>query len=155
MIRMLDVATIVIAGIMVGTEFSVAALIHPTLARLEDRVHLGSSVALARILGSVMPFWYALVLFLMVAEDLVRHHLLHQWPCLVSIAAILWAVSIVYTLAALVPINNRIASWTESTSPANWMSERHRWDVLHRWRVGLLVASFTLFVIAALAYPLI
>ena len=54
----------------------------------------------------------------------------------------LWVVSIIYTLTALVPINNRIAAWTEASRPADWKISRSRWDLLHRWRVLLLAVAF-------------
>jgi hypothetical protein len=57
------------------------------------------------------------------------------WPStdLVRTPAILWMLASVYSLTALVPINNRIASWEESTPPADWKTYRSRWDLLHRW----------------------
>ena len=52
------------------------------------------------------------------------------------------ALWVVYTLTALVPINNRIAAWTEASRPADWKISRSRWDLLHRWRVLLLAVAF-------------
>ena len=117
MIQILDVFAVVFAGSMVGNELAIAAFVHPAFCRLPDDVHLPSAVAVARILGRFMPFWYGLVFLLAFADALVRRHNTGQWPPLITISATLWAMSIVYTIAALVPLNNRIASWTEATRP--------------------------------------
>lgn len=108
---------------------------------------------MARLLGRVMPFWYGLVFLLTLIDALLRHHTLQQWPVLISTSAVLWAVSITYTVAALVPINNQIASWTESNRPPDWKLSRDRWDVLHRWRVLLLSFSFALLVLGVVGHP--
>lgn len=153
MIQTFDVLMIVVSGLMVGNEFSVAAFIHPAFDLLPDTARFPSAVIVARMLGRVMPFWYGLVLLLTLIDAVLRHHTLQQWPALVSIAALLWAVSIVYTVAALVPINSRIASWTESSRPSDWKHSRHRWDMLHRWRVLLLIISFTCLVVGVVGHP--
>jgi len=146
MANTLDVVLIVVAGLMVGSELAIAAFIHPTLDRLADEVHLASAAAIARILGRVMPFWYGLVAVLTLAEMAIRWHFSGYLPRLITASAVLWIFSIVYSIAALVPINNRIGSWTESAPPANWKSYRRSWDRLHRWRVVLLLVAFTLVV---------
>jgi hypothetical protein len=64
----LNVTAILVAGLMVGSELAIAALIHPTLETLKDEVHLPAATALARVLGKLMPFWYALVLLLTLTE---------------------------------------------------------------------------------------
>ena len=51
------------------------------------------------------------------------------------------------SITALVPINNRIASWAEVTPPADWKTFRRRWDVLHRWRVVLLTTAFAFLIV--------
>lgn len=150
MTKTLDVVLIVVAGLMVGNELAIAAFVHPTFDRLADDIHVSSAPAIARILGRVMPFWYGLVAVLILAEAMIRWHLSGHLPLLITASAVLWVLSIVYTITALVPINNRIASWTKSAPPANWKTYRRRWDLLHRWRVLLLVVAFTLMVIGIL-----
>ena len=139
-----EVATLVVAGLLVGNELAIAVFVHPTLSRLPDSVHLSAATALARILGRVMPFWYALTILLTAALALADWHRTGSWPVLIVFSAGLWVLSIGYTIAALVPINNQIAAWTEETRPANWKSLRSKWDHLHRWRVLLLAAAFML-----------
>ena len=140
----LEVATVTVAGLLVGNELAVAAFVHPTLWRLPDAVHLPAASALARILGKVMPFAYALTAVLTIALALIDWYRDGRWPVLIAVSAELWVLSIVYTVAALVPINSKIAAWTNETAPPDWKSFRTRWDYLHRWRVLLLSVAFIL-----------
>jgi Anthrone oxygenase len=143
----LNVIVIVAAGLMVGSELAIAAFVHPTLDRLPDNVHLPAASALARVLGRFMPFWYILVLSLTLAEVYIQWRQSGRLPVWIVTSAILLALAIVYSIAALVPINNRIASWGKVTPPADWKTFRHRWDLLHRWRVLLLTVAFAFLIV--------
>lgn len=145
-----DVLTLTVAGLLVGNEFAIAAFVHPTLYPLPDSAHLAIAPPLARILGKVMPPWYALTVVLVAIEAFIRWHHTGHWPRPIIASAALWALSVVYTLAMLVPINNRIASWTDQPAPASWKRDRTRWDTLHRWRVLLLTVAFVLLAIGLL-----
>ena len=146
----LHVTTLTVAGLLVGNEFAIAAFVHPTLNRLPDHAHAAGASALARLLGRVMPFWYALATLLACSEAALRRHETGTWPSLLLVSAILWMASIVYTILALVPINNRVASWSPDTLPTDWKSLRTRWDQLHRWRVLLLFTAWVLLTIGIL-----
>src|SRR5450432_1847018 len=120
MMEYLNVVAIVVAGLMVGSELAIAAFVHPTLDRLPDNVHLPAASALARVLGRFMPFWYILVFLLTSAEVYMQWLQSGRLPIWIVTSAILWALAIVYTIAALVPVNNRIASWEKVFPPADW-----------------------------------
>jgi uncharacterized membrane protein len=141
MLEVLNVIAIIVAGLMVGSELAIAAFVHPTLDRLPDAVHLPAASALARVLGKFMPFWYILVFLLTLAEVLIPWPQSRRLPMLIVTSA-MWALAGVYSITALVPINNRIASWDKITPPAEWKTFRSRWDLLHRWRVVLLAIAF-------------
>ena len=143
----LDVLTLAVAGLLVGNEFAIAAFVHPTLYRLPDQAHLAVAPALARILGRIMPFWYALTVVLVAGDAWLRWRRSAPGTPLVVASAILWTLSVVYTVGFLVPINNRIASWATAAAPAAWKLDRLRWDRLHRWRVLLLAVAFVLLAI--------
>ena len=68
MTEVLDVVAIIVAGLMVGSELAIAAFVHPTLDKLPDDVHLPAASAIARVMGTAMPFWYILTLLLTLAE---------------------------------------------------------------------------------------
>ena len=142
MVEYLSVAAIIAAGLTVGSELAIAAFVHPTLDRLPDHVHLPVASALARVLGRVMPFFYILVLLLTLAEVLFQWRQAGALPIWLATSAILWILAILFSITALVPINNRIASWEKVTPPADWKTFRNRWDLLHRWRVVLLTIAF-------------
>jgi uncharacterized membrane protein len=141
MMEVLNVVAIIVAGLMVGCELAIAAFVHPTLDKLPDDVHLPAAVALARVLGTVMPFWYTLAFLLTLAEAIIGWRQSGRLPIWIAASAVLWMLAILYSVTALVPINNRIKSWEKSTPPADWKTYRSRWDLLHRWRVVLLTIA--------------
>ena len=114
---------------------------------IPDDAHLPAASAIARVLGTVMPFWYNLTLLLTLAEVVIRWHQSGRLPIWIATSAVLWMLASVYSLIALVPINNRIKSWEKSTPPPDWKRYRRRWDLLHRWRVVLLTLAFALLIV--------
>ncbi len=125
--EVLNVIAIIVAGLMVGSELSIAAFVHPTLDRLPDAVHLPAASALA--------------------EVLILWHQSGRLPIWIATSAILWALASLYSVTTLVPINNRIVSWAKVTPPADWKTFRSRWDLLHRWRVVLLTIAFAFLIV--------
>lgn len=149
--EVLNVVAIIVAGMMVGNELAIAAIVHPTLDKLPDAVHQPTASALARVLGRFMPFWYILVFLLTLAVGLIQWRQSGRLPSWIATSAILWALAIVVTIIALVPINNRIASWEKVTPPADWKTFRSRWDLLHRWRVVLLTIALASLVVGVVS----
>ncbi|NUO60835.1 MAG: DUF1772 domain-containing protein [Hamadaea sp.] len=141
MLNALEVATVVIVGLMVGVEFSVAFIMNRILDALpEDSGQLGHAHG-GRMLGAVMPFWYigSLVLAAIWAVARWQHD-----GALVVIAAGLLVVSVVMSILLLVPINNRNKTWTPENRPADWKQQLNRWGRYHYARVAVIVAAFTL-----------
>ncbi|WP_285029191.1 DUF1772 domain-containing protein [Mycolicibacterium sp. lyk4-40-TYG-92] len=135
-----QVLTVVVVGALVGVEFGVAAFTNPVLERLPDEAYRQARAAGSRILGTVMPFWYAAAAALLVADAVLA-------PATGAIAAVvLMAVVMVLTLTTLVPINNRVAAWAGAGSDEAPTSRdlARRWDRLHWVRVALLLAIFVL-----------
>jgi uncharacterized membrane protein len=151
MMEVLNVVAIIVAGLMVGSELAISAFVHPTLDTLPDDVHLPAASALARVQGKFMPFWYILVFLLTSAEAFIEWRQSGRLPIWFVTSAILWMLASLYSVTALVPINNRIASWEVSTPPADWKSYRNRWDLLHRWRVALLTIALAFLLVGVLS----
>jgi pimeloyl-ACP methyl ester carboxylesterase len=63
-------------------------------------------------------------------------------PIWIATSAALWLLASIYSLIALVPVNNRIKSWKTVTTPPDWKTYRRRWDMHHRWGVVLLTTAF-------------
>ncbi|MEW2436558.1 DUF1772 domain-containing protein [Streptomyces caniferus] len=129
-------------------EFSVAFFVNPILAGLPGDNGLRGRTHGSRLLGAVMPFWYigSLALSAVWAAAGWQHH----GAGLVVTAASLLILSVVMSTLLLVPINNRVKTWTAEGLPADWKQQMNRWDRFHYIRVALIVAAFALLV-AALA----
>jgi hypothetical protein len=141
MATLYDIATATVAATMVGNEIAVAAFLHPQLRKLNDNAHAQIAPPLAKVLGKVMPLWYGLALVLILGAVFEHRPLFSGSGLLITLAAILWAITIVFTIAMLVPINNRIASMNPQQPYPTWLQDRCRWDKLHRVRVELLIIA--------------
>lgn len=143
---LLELAAIVVAGLMVGNELAVAVFFHPRISALDDATHVRAAQALAAGLGRAMPFWYALTLLLSGAVAFFAQPAGTPGHNLALAASGLFAAMIVYTVLLPVPINNQVARWQPDSLPANWRELRRRWDVLHAIRVGVLGLALILLV---------
>jgi hypothetical protein len=135
----LDLFTILCVRLMTGNELAVSFFVNPAISKLDEPAPAQALSKLARSFETVMPIWYALSLFLLIAEAYVRRngphiHLLHG-------AVVLWIVAIVYTVSTLVPINNRIARLDLTSPPQGWSKEHRKWDKLHRSPVAMLAIA--------------
>ena len=139
----LQLLAMLLPGLMCGSERNVALFAHPTLNRqpLETHILVRSSFA---ALWRVMPFW-------MTASTLGNLLLLLPFADFTSIAWRFAAISggiqvcaVLFSLAAPVPINNRIARWTPGSLPAHWKTQEHRWDQYDSLRTCGLVVAFAL-----------
>ena len=142
MFNALEVVTIVVIGMMVGVEFSVAFVMNRIFNALpEDGGQLGRAHG-GRMLGAVMPFWYIGSLVLVVVWAVAGWH--HHGTGLVVTAGALLIVSVIMSLLLLVPINNQSKTWTPENRPEDWKEQSNRWDRFHYVRVAVLIAAFAL-----------
>ena len=137
--HLLDISTILLTTLMGGNELAVSLFINPALWKLDDRPMIREFAA---SLGKFMPFWYAGCLLLLLAEVSTHWHQPAR-PLLIASACI-WLFTIAFTIAVLVPINNRLAA---GTSP-NPRAEHKLWDTLHRARIALLLAAILCLLVA-------
>jgi len=140
----LQLLCVLVIGLMCGSELNVAAFGHPTLNRQPLEVHIPVRAALANLFGRVMPFW-------MTGSALLNLILLLPFEGLAGFAWRLTAVAfaiqigaIIFSLAAPVPINNRISRWISSSLPGDWKKQEHLWDIYHWFRTAALVIAFGL-----------
>jgi hypothetical protein len=99
------------------------------------------------VLGRVMPFWYIGSLLLTAGLAAAKWHGLAGGAAVA--AAGLLIVSVVMSVTVLVPINNRIITWTADDHPADWREQNQRWDRWHYARVAVILAAFVLTLVAA------
>ena len=145
-IHVLEVAAVVVAGMLTGSEFAVAVFFHPRISRLEDAVHIRTAQTLAKVLGMVMSFWYPLTFLLALAVTFVAHTALSTPWWLALASTVLLALISIYSLLIPVPINNQVARWRPDSVPPNWRDLRRRWDMLHAIRVAFLIIALILLV---------
>ncbi len=147
MFTALVVFTIVVVGVMVGVEFSVAFVINRILDALPDDIGLLGRAHGGRMLGAAMPVWY------IASVVLVAIWAIAGWgdpgTGLVVTGGALLIVSVLMSVLLLVPINNRSKTWTPDNRPDDWKQQAHRWDSLHHLRVAVIVAAFALLAAAA------
>lgn len=150
---LLQLGAILLLGLICGSELNIAAFAHPTLSRQSLDVHIPVRAALAKCLGRVMPFWMTASAFL---NLLLLLPVAHVYPPyyfgwkLAAASAAIQVVAIVFSLAALVPINNRITRWTPQNTPDDWTAQERRWDAYHWIRTCGLILAFALLTFSAL-----
>jgi len=88
-----------------------------------------------------MPFWYFATLVLGITESILCRGSGCAWT---YASTALIALSIVFSVIGLVPINNQIARLNPVAPPENWLALRRRWDRLHQIRIVVLVAALVI-----------
>ncbi|MFD2419280.1 anthrone oxygenase family protein [Amycolatopsis pigmentata] len=146
MLNGLEVFTTVVVGVMVGVEFSVAFVMNRIFDGLPGDSGLRAHAHGGRMLGAVMPFWYITSLVLVVVWAIAGWH--HHGTGLVVTAGALLILSVIMSISLLVPINNRLKTWTPEHRPADWKRQKNRWDRFHYVRVAVIIAAFALLVTA-------
>jgi uncharacterized membrane protein len=145
----LDIVTITSAGLMVGSELAISAFVNPAVRRLESGPQAQALSILARSLGRAMPVWYGLCLALLALESFLHRH--ETALAALMTAAVIWTGAIIFSIAMLVPINNRIASLNTAAPAPGWERDHRKWDALHRIRILLLMIALLLLVSALVA----
>lgn len=139
-----QILALVVLGLLCGSELNVAIVGHPILNRHPLSVHIPMRASLAAWLGRVMPFWFAASTLLTLLLLLPFEHLRVPAWHLASAALGLQAFTVLFSLVAPVPINNRIIQWTPTSLPENWRALEQRWDAYHIFRTAILVVAFIL-----------
>ena len=144
----LDIVTIIATGLMTGNELTVSLFINPVIKQLDIEAQTRALSLFAKLLGRVMPIWYAACFILLIAETILRKTEPAGLPLLA--AAILWAAIIIFTIFLLVPTNNRIANLDATSQYTQWIGEHQHWERLHRVRILGLFVSLILLLYALL-----
>jgi hypothetical protein len=136
----IDLIAVLLTVLLTGSELAIGVFVHPVLSRLRDSAHAEAAKPLARLLGKVMPFWYAGALLGVVVSLLARPVGTWSWWACSSSAALL-AVTVPFSLLCLVPINDRVAAWDLNALPEDWKTDRRRWDRYHSIRIAMLLLA--------------
>jgi uncharacterized membrane protein len=140
----IQLVAVIVLGLMCGSELNVGLLTHPALNRQPTATHIPVRAALARLLGRVMPFWFAISTLLNLIVLLPFERLSPPAWHLAAVAFCIQIPAVVFSLIFPVPINNRIIQWIPEALPTDWKQQEHRWDVYHLSRTLALVAAFAL-----------
>jgi anthrone oxygenase-like protein len=152
-INALFIILLVSTALILGNEFSIGFLIHPSLERVDHRAFLPAIQVFARFFGKIMPIWMAGTLLL----HLLLLWLTWQWPAdhtvLLITAVSFWIIVIVFSVIGPVPINDRVKAWDIAQLPDDWETYRRRWDRLNAIRVGLIGIAFLALLLSFKAWP--
>lgn len=140
---LLLVAAVLVTGLLAGNELGVAAVVHPSLRRLPDPVHLRAVQAVGRASAAVMPWWWAGALALNVAALCALPFGTPRWGLAAGGAGAVLA-ALVFGLAGPVRVNNRVIGWDPNAPPPGRRDDRRRWDRLHAVRTAVLGLGWVL-----------
>lgn len=126
-------ASLVLAGLLAGSELTSRLIVHPALWRLPYDAQVKAEKLIYRRFGSIDPFLMTatvIVCFVTAADE-------HGGAATLTFAAAgCFAVMLGMTLALNMPINLAILRWEEQRGdPERWRRLRRRWDRIHTARV--------------------
>lgn len=141
--NILNIATTLCIGLLVGAELTVSVFLNPVLWKLDFAAQAEPMRLFGRRFGTAMPVWYIASLLLLLSETVIHRH--ESLVVLLGVAVVIWSAAIALSLLILVPINNRMVrmdtdGWTESAQ-----REHRKWDALHRVRVFALAIAMVFF----------
>src|ERR1700690_369863 len=108
----LQLFTVLVLGLMCGSELNVGAFAHPKLSQLQLDVHIPVRASVAEMFGHVMPFWMTGSTLLNLLPLLPSEPLSKLGWDLAAMAFAIQVFAVLFSLVGPVPINNRIARWT-------------------------------------------
>jgi uncharacterized membrane protein len=141
--NILNVATILCIGLLIGAEFAVSAFINPVVWKLDLVAQARAFQLFGGRLGRAMPVWYVASLLLLVSDTIMHRHQSHVG--LLGVAIAFWGTAIALSLLFLVPINNRMLRRDADEFTESAQRELHKWDSLHRVRVSFLAVAMIFF----------
>jgi uncharacterized membrane protein len=141
--NLLNTATIVCIGLLIGVELAVSAFINPVVWKLDLAAQAKAFQLFGRRFGKAMPVWYIASLLLLVSEMMTRVNKFHVG--LLGVAIAFWVAAICLSLLSLVPINNRLVRMDSDGFTESAQRELRKWDFLHRVRVAILVVAMLFF----------
>jgi len=130
-----------VMGVFWGTWFTLTRSIHDFSAT--EFIHIGKAIIanVAVPMSIIMPLTLLLQL---IAAVLVRN-VNRSSVALYNSAFVLMVLTLIFTVAVEVPIDNKIRTWTEASIPSNWESLRLKWDQFHTLRTFTSIASVAFF----------
>jgi hypothetical protein len=141
--NILNIATILCIGLLIGAELTVSVFLNPVLWKLDFAAQATAIPLFTRRLGRAMPVWYIASLMLLLAETIT--HRRGSLVVLLGVANALWVAAIALSLLFLVPIANSMARMDADGLTESVQGELRKWDRLHRVRVAVLAVAMIFF----------
>ncbi|GLY96614.1 anthrone oxygenase family protein [Actinoplanes sp. NBRC 103695] len=139
----LQVLSVVLAGLLAGEELIVRWGVQPALRTLGDRAHVEARVALVRTLRIAVPM-LMLPTVIAAAAVLITDATTVRWA-----GAALLAAFLLFSFLGTVPINMKVIDWHADNPPADWRATVRRWERIDVFRSSAAVLAFICFAIAA------
>lgn len=144
----LTLAATVLVALLLGVHLTGAFLLNPALRMLDTGDYIRAKQAVDRTAPRLAK---PLMLTCLVVTTLALGTVVLEGAVVAVIGCAIALVALVATLLAIlrgdVPINRRMADWSPSDPPANWLSVRDEWERFFTLRsVANLVALIALVV---------
>lgn len=141
-------ASLVLAGLLAGSELTSRLIVHPALWRLPHEAQVRTEKLMYRRFGSIDPFLMTAAVIVSFVAAAAQHG---GAATLTFAAAGCFAAMLAITLALNMPINVAVFRWDEEHGdPDRWRQLRRRWDRIHTVRVLLDSAGFALIAAAVI-----
>ena len=135
-------ASLVLAGLLAGSELTSRLIVHPTLWRLPHDAQVKAEKLMYRRFASIDPFLMTATVVACFAAAADEHG---GAATLTFAAAGCFTVMLTMTLVLNMPINLAVFRWDEEQGdPERWRRLRCRWDRIHSARVVLDSTGFAL-----------
>lgn len=141
--------SLVLAGVLAGSELTSRLIVHPVLWRLPYDAQVKAEKMMYKRFASLDPFLMTATVIACFSASAAEHGRASE---LTLAAALCFAVMFAVTLILNMPINVAIFRWDEENgNPERWRRLRRRWDRIHSARVLLDSAGFALVAAAVTA----
>jgi uncharacterized membrane protein len=124
-LSLLDIATIVCIGLLVGSEVCLTVFTNPVVTKLDEPAQANAAYLLTARLATPMPLWNVLGLLPLVSEAVVRHN--ETGFYFLVAACILWIAAAAFTFIFMFPLNTRLARTDPNSSPKESHSTSSVW----------------------------
>ena len=143
-------ASLLLAGLLTGSELTSRLIVHPALWRLPHDAQVKAEKIMYRRFASIDPFLMTATVIACFAAAAAEHG---RASTLTLAAAACFTAMLTMTLVLNMPINVAVFRWDEEHGdPARWRQLRRRWDLIHTGRILLDSAGFALIATAVVWY---
>jgi uncharacterized membrane protein len=149
----IEIASLVLVGLVAGAELGSWCCVQPVVARLPYESFVAAEQGMLRTFGRIMPVLMPLSAIVAVVLAVVSASDLRAVFWLRVAAAVCITVTVMTTLLVNVPINNRTAQWQPTDDEAEWYRMRSRWHRFQGVRGSLFGLALVFLAVAIAMQP--